>query len=87
MSDEFKAVLKEMFSKKAEEIRMENGLSQEEMAELLHVTPRAYNDLKQGRYCFSLLPAMFLLSEEDNDWVMDFLRDFRRAAEEIERRS
>lgn len=57
------------------------------MAELLHVTPRAYNDLKQGRYCFSLLPAMFLLSEEDNDWVMDFLRDFRRAAEEIERRS
>lgn len=87
MSDDFKAVLKEMFSKRAEEIRTEKGLSQEEMAELLHVTPRAYNDLKQGRYCFYLLPAMFLLSEEDNDWVMDFLRDFRRAAEEIERRS
>ena len=84
MSDDFKAVLKEMFSKRAEEIRTEKGL---EMAELLHVPPRAYNDLKQGRYCFSLLPAMFLLSEEDNDWVMDFLRDFRRAAEEIERRS
>lgn len=52
MSDDFKAVLKEMFSKRAEEIRTEKGLSQEEMAELLHVTPRAYNDLKQGRYCF-----------------------------------
>lgn len=40
MSDDFKAVLKEMFSKRAEEIRTEKGLSQEEMAELLHVTPR-----------------------------------------------
>ena len=48
MSDDFKAVLKEMFSKRAEEIRTEKGLSQEEMAELLHVTDKAVSRWERG---------------------------------------
>ena len=43
-------------------LRRQNALTQEEMAERLHISCRAYSDLERGKYCVSAATLLFMLS-------------------------
>ena len=62
----YKTMLREFLSTYAEAFREDRHLSQEQMAEKLRITPRAYSNLKCGRCCFSILPLLSLLLLLDN---------------------
>lgn len=57
----YKEILREFFSKYVSTLRKRRGLTQEEMAEKLRITGRAYSDLERGIYCFSAVALVFLL--------------------------
>ena len=57
----YKIMLRDFLSAYAEAFRTDRNLSQEQMAEKLRISPRAYSNLKRGRYCFSILPLLSLL--------------------------
>lgn len=57
----YKTMLREFLSAYTEAFRKDRHLSQEQMAEKLRITPRAYSNLKCGRFCFSILPLLSLL--------------------------
>ena len=51
----YKEILRKFFSKYVSTLRKRRGLTQEEMAEKLRITGRAYSDLERGIYCLSLI--------------------------------
>ena len=52
----YKEILRKFFSKYVSTLRKRRGLTQEEMAEKLRITGRAYSDLERGIYtAFPLL--------------------------------
>ena len=57
----YKEILRKFFSKYVSTLRKRRGLTQEEMAEKLRITGRAYSDLERGIYCFSAVALVFLL--------------------------
>lgn len=63
----YKTMLREFLSAYAETFRKDRHLSQEQMAEKLRITPRAYSNLKRGRFCFSILPLLSLLLLLDSE--------------------
>jgi transcriptional regulator with XRE-family HTH domain len=72
----YKVLAREFLSEYACSLRKRLNLSQEEMAESLRITSRAYGDLERGRYCFSassLLFMFYLLTEEE---IMELLKEF-----------
>ena len=48
----YKEALRSFFSGYVSALRRRRGLTQEEMAERLRITGRAYSDLERGIYCF-----------------------------------
>lgn len=79
----FKELLKELLSKWVKRFRVERHVSQEVMAETLHISTRSYIDLEHAKYCFSS-PSLilFMLKLSDNE-VLALLRDCRKLKEEI----
>ena len=57
----YKEALRSFFSGYVGALRRRRGLTQEEMAERLRITGRAYSDLERGIYCFSTVALVFLL--------------------------
>ena len=57
----YKEALRSFFSGYVSALRRRRGLTQEEMAERLRITGRAYSDLERGIYCFSAVALVFLL--------------------------
>ena len=55
----YKEILRKFFSKYVSTLRKRRGLTQEEMAEKLRITGRAYSDLERGIYCFSQSADIF----------------------------
>ena len=72
----YKMLAKEFIAEHAGGLRRARGLTQEEMAEQLHITSRAYGDLERGRYCFSAAPLLLLSDRE----LAAFLGGFRERA-------
>ena len=68
----YKAMLRDFLSTYAEELREDRNFSQEEMAEKLRITPRAYSNLKRGKFCFSILPLVSLLFLLNNNELSEF---------------
>lgn len=64
--------------------RCKNLYSQEHMAELLHITPRAYVDQEHGTYGFSALSFAFFLLVISEDEVLIFLNSFRAQMKDME---
>lgn len=65
---EQKAALRKTISEFLQELTNERGISQEAMAEHLHISSRAYGDLERGKYLMSLLVwfnLIFYLEQED----------------------
>ena len=80
----YKTMLRVFLSAYAESLRKARNLSQEQMAELLKITPRAYSNLKNGKFCFSILPLLcMLLLLDDNEFnaFQEDLRDNLKALE------
>ena len=58
----YKEILRKFFSEYVNALRKRRGLTQEEMAERLRITARAYSDLERGKYCVSAATLLFMLS-------------------------
>ena len=77
----YKRLIRNFFSRSARDLRRKLRLSQEEMAERLHITSRAYSDLERGKYCLSATSLVFLLlllDELNDQAVRDTLCALRR---------
>ena len=63
----YPALLAELLSTELSSLRQQKALTQEAMAEQLHISSRAYSDLERGRYAASAPTLMFLFSMLDAD--------------------
>ena len=58
----YAAMVRELGARTLLALRTGLGLTQEEMAERLRITARAYSDLERGKYCVSAATLLFMLS-------------------------
>ncbi len=68
----------------AEQHRQKLQLSQEHMAELLHITPRSYSALKNGQNSLSASVLLLLLLQLPEEDVLQFLRNMRAVIQDID---
>lgn len=73
----YKEALQQLLKNKLLNFRADHEYSQEHIAELLHISPRALFDLESGKYGFSALTLMFFLSVMKESEVETLLTDFR----------
>ena len=81
----YKYLFQKFLRKNVRSFRSRNSLSQERMAELLHVSPRSYFDQEHGKYGFSALSLASYLLLLSDDEVLIFLRELRALVEQIEK--
>ena len=74
---QYKPILRGNLAEYADTVRRTNHLTQEEMAERLRITSRAYGDLERGKYCFSTPALLFLLLLLNSDEVTQLLETVR----------
>lgn len=67
------------------EYRHKNNFTQEEMAERLHISARAYSDLERGRFFWSARAMIWFLFLLDDSAKVALIRDFETAAKRAER--
>ena len=80
----YKILLRDFLSEYVDALRKRKELSQENMAEQLRITSRAYSDLERGKYCFSTVPLLFLLLMLDDDELRNLLAQFRESVAVLE---
>lgn len=80
----YKILAKEFLAEYTDMLRKLRNLTQEEMAERLHITSRAYGDLERGKYCFSTIALLFLLLMLNDDELKVFLEEFRKRVYDLE---
>ena len=66
--------------------RMDHKLSQERMAELLHIAPRSYIDQVHGKYSFSAPTMMFFIFILSDEEKLALIRGFKEYMEKAEER-
>ena len=81
----YKRFVREFLSEYTDALRKLRGLTQEEMAERLRITSRAYGDLERGKYCFSAIALLFLLLMLSDEERKRFLENFHKRICELER--
>ena len=82
----YKEIFRKFFSKYVSTLRKRRGLTQEEMAEKLRITGRAYSDLERGIYCFSAVALVFLLLMLEEHELKDLLSSLREEIAKVEDR-
>lgn len=82
----YKTMLRSFFSEYVSALRKSKGLTQEEMAEKLRITGRAYSDLERGVYCFSAVALVFLLLMLEESEVQSLLSPLRDEIAKVEGR-
>lgn len=82
--NQYKSIVKELLAGYISKLRKRQKLTQEEMAEQLHITSRAYGDLERGKYCLSTLVLLFFLLILNKEEIMSLLEEFRKAILELE---
>ena len=82
----YKEILREFFSKYVSTLRKRRGLTQEEMAEKLRITGRAYSDLERDIYCFSVAALVFLLLMLEEGEIKEVLSPLWEEIEKVESR-
>lgn len=82
----YKGIVKEFLADYTSELRKEKGWTQEEMAEQLRITNRAYGDLERGKYCFSSVALLFLMSILKDHEQVKLIDEFRKKVQEIEQK-
>ena len=81
---QYKILVKEFLSAYSKTLRKFRKLTQDEMAEQLRITSRAYGDLERGKYCFSTIALLFLLLMLSDEELKNFLEGFRKRVHELE---
>ena len=76
--NDYKLLLREQFSAQIKASRNVRKLTQEEMAEKLHITSRAYSDRERGRSCCSAIALLFFLLMLETDELKGFLAQMRK---------
>ena len=71
----YKEILRKFFSEYVSALRKRRGLTQEEMAEKLRISGRAYSDLERGIYCFSTVALLLMLEEGEIKELLSPLLD------------
>ena len=79
-------ILRKFFSKYVSTLRKRRGLTQEEMAEKLRITGRAYSDLERDIYCFSVAALVFLLLMLEEGEIKELLSPLLDEIEKVEGR-
>lgn len=82
----YKKLTKEFLTEYTDRFRKRRNLTQEEMAEQLRITTRAYGDLERGKFCFSTIALLFLLLMLNDGELKAFLDGFRKRVHELEHR-
>ena len=77
-------ILRKFFSKYVSTLRKRRGLTQEEMAEKLRITGRAYSDLERDIYCFSVSALVFLLLMLEEWEIKELLSPLLEEIEKVE---
>lgn len=80
----YKMLAKGFLAEYTDTLRKLRNLTQEEMAERLRITSRAYGDLERGKYCFSAIALLFLLLMLNDDELKVFLERFRKRVYDLE---
>ena len=75
---QYKTLAKEFLAEYTAALRKLRNLTQDEMAERLRITSRAYGDLERGKYCFSAIALLFFLLMLSVDELNAFLEGFRK---------
>lgn len=80
----YKQLIRDFFSVAVKVVRRKRQMTQEEMAERLRISCRAYGDLERGKFSLSALALIFfLLMLEDNE-VIELLKVFRGKVKALE---
>ena len=82
----YKKILRKFFSEYVRTLRKCRGLTQEEMAEKLRISGRAYSDLERGIYCFSAVALVFLLLMLEEHELRELLSLLREEIAKVEDR-
>ena len=82
----YKEILRKFFSEYVSAFRKRRGLTQEQMAEKLRITGRAYSDLERGIYCFSAVALVFLLLMLEEGEIKELLSPLWDEIEKVEGR-
>ena len=82
----YKEILRKFFSEYVDTLRKRRGLTQEQMAEKLRITGRAYSDLERVIYCFSAVALVFLLLMLEEVEIKELLSPLRDEIEKVEDR-
>lgn len=80
----YKAIAKKYLSAISDALRAERNLTQENMAEKLRISSRAYGDLERGKYCFSSTALLFMLNMMEDEEVGMLLDGFQEQVERLE---
>ena len=81
---QYKMLVREFLSEYTCTLRNNLRLTQDEMAEQLRITSRAYGDLERGKYCFAAVTLLFLLLMLSDEDLKIFLEGFRKKAYDFE---
>ena len=80
----YTALLAELISKELLALRRRLSLTQEAMAEQLHISCRAYGDLERGKYAISAATLMFLFPMFDLKVQQRLFQQFAAAVQSFE---
>ena len=81
---QYKSLLRMFLRDTLYSYRKDHGLSQEQMAELLHISPRSYIDQEHGRYSFSAATLMFFLLSLSDEEKLTLTRRFKEYMDKAE---
>ena len=81
---DYKAVARKYLSSISDALRAERNLTQENMAEKLRISSRAYGDLERGKYCFSSTALLFMMNMMEDEEVGMLLYGFQEQVELLE---
>ena len=80
----YKKLLRDVLSEYTDMLRKKRDLTQEEMAEYLRITSRAYGDLERGKYCFSSIALLFLFLMLESSELIELLNRLREKVTALE---
>lgn len=81
---DYKAIARKYLSSISDALRAERNLTQENMAEKLRISSRAYGDLERGKYCFSSTALLFMMNMMEDEEVGMLLDGFQEQVELLE---
>lgn len=80
----YTVLLAKLISKELLALRRRLSLTQEAMAEHLHISCRAYGDLERGKYAISAATLMFLFPMFDPNMQQRLFQQFAAAVQSFE---